>query len=78
VVVDEVGPLEIGGGGWSGILELLLKETGLMQIWVAREQIVDDIKLKWNIPAENIFRLEKGNKETVMEMIRRRVANQKQ
>ena len=73
LVVDEVGPLELEGGGWSGILEVLAGERSLMQIWVARQQIVESLKQKWNIPEENVFRLERGGEEKLTEAIRRRL-----
>ena len=73
LVVDEVGPLELEGGGWSGILEMLAVERNLMQIWVARQQIVDALRQRWRIPGENIFRLEKGREEELTDAIMRRL-----
>ena len=69
VVVDEVGPFELQGGGWKGILELLEKEYEMAQIWVVREQVLDEVLDRWNIPGENVFTVNAGEEERINQTI---------
>lgn len=55
IVLDELGPMELAGNGWSNALKLLEKNYDLAQVWVVRERIVKEVKDRWNIPEENIF-----------------------
>ncbi len=55
VILDEVGPMELAGNGWSGALQILENDFEQVQVWVVRERIVKEVKDRWNIPDENIF-----------------------
>ena len=57
VVIDEVGPMELQGLGWWNILKLIEKRMDIAQIWIVREQILQEVTMKWNISEENIFRV---------------------
>lgn len=57
VVIDEVGPMELEGMGWLSVLTLLEKRNDIPQLWVVREQILPEIKEKWNVHDENIFQI---------------------
>jgi nucleoside-triphosphatase THEP1 len=47
VVIDEVGPFELSGGGWAGALDALVAmPTGVMLL-VVRESVVDAVKARW-------------------------------
>jgi nucleoside-triphosphatase THEP1 len=69
VVLDEVGPFELQGGGWTGILELLEKEYEMAQIWVVREQILDQVLDRWNIPEKNVITTSPGEMERINQTI---------
>jgi nucleoside-triphosphatase THEP1 len=47
IVVDEVGPFELSGGGWAPALDRLTREYGGILLLVARESIVDAVRARW-------------------------------
>ncbi|MFH1011226.1 MAG: nucleoside-triphosphatase [bacterium] len=49
VVVDEVGPLELRGGGWASEVERLLSESEAVVIFVVREDLQLQI-IEWLKP----------------------------
>ena len=50
LVLDEVGPMELEGLGWSEILDSLEQQTNTRQLWVVRQEIVSEACRRWNIP----------------------------
>lgn len=66
VVVDEVGPLELQGGGWTRVLELLSNAPHVEQLWVVREQILTDVIRQWDVPEANVYRLLPGKEEELI------------
>jgi nucleoside-triphosphatase THEP1 len=70
VVIDEVGPLELEGGGWFSLLEELNgAHTILSQLWVAREQVVQMLRDQWNIPEQAVFHMLEWVPETLVPVI---------
>jgi nucleoside-triphosphatase THEP1 len=55
VVIDEVGPLELTGQGWSNVIENLTRSITTPQLWVVRKSIVNKITRKWNIGNAYVF-----------------------
>jgi nucleoside-triphosphatase THEP1 len=55
IVIDEVGPLELTGNGWSIAIENLTRSITTPQLWVVRKSIVKKIARKWNISNAYIF-----------------------
>jgi nucleoside-triphosphatase THEP1 len=51
VVVDEVGPFELSGGGWAQPLDALAHEYGGALLLVVRESVVDAVRARWG-PAD--------------------------
>ncbi|MGC8794166.1 MAG: nucleoside-triphosphatase, partial [Bryobacteraceae bacterium] len=47
VIVDEVGPLELGGGGWAPELDLLHAYPPCPMLWVVRPGLIEDVKRRW-------------------------------
>jgi nucleoside-triphosphatase THEP1 len=47
MVLDEVGPLELAGGGWADSLDLLVERFGGPILLVARLAVVDAVKTRW-------------------------------
>jgi len=58
LVIDEVGPMELEGMGWSEILDFLENKTGVFQLWIVRQQILPEVLGKWKIPEDQIFTFE--------------------
>jgi len=46
VLVDEIGPLELRGGGWAGEIEELLRESKALVILVVREELQKQV-MRW-------------------------------
>ena len=44
VVVDEIGPLELTGGGWSEEIKRLLQKSDAVLILVVREQLLEQVR----------------------------------
>jgi nucleoside-triphosphatase THEP1 len=49
IVIDEIGPLELGGKGWAKAIEQLTRRDSRPMIWVVREQLVEKIARKWTV-----------------------------
>ncbi len=58
IVLDELGPMELAGKGWSEALMLLDKNYDIIQVWVVRERIIKEVKDRWHIPERHIFSIE--------------------
>jgi nucleoside-triphosphatase THEP1 len=54
VVVDEVGPFELSGGGWAEPLDGLAPFDGVL-ILVVRESVVDQVRAKWGSDDTAVF-----------------------
>ena len=55
LVIDEVGPMELDGKGWSKILDTLAQKSSVTQWWIVRQEILPDVIQRWNIPENQIF-----------------------
>lgn len=69
LVLDEVGPFELKGQIWSGALEMLVRAHATRQIWVVREQILEEVLKRWNIPHKQVLRLGPGMMEEITKKI---------
>ena len=47
VVIDEVGPFELSGGGWADALDALVATPSSAMLLVVRESVVDAVRAKW-------------------------------
>ncbi|MCK5855839.1 MAG: hypothetical protein KAG64_00010 [Bacteroidales bacterium] len=70
IVIDEIGPLELGGDGWAPAIEQLVSITARPMIWVVREHLVDKIARKWTVGEIYHFMLnESPRAEEVEELV---------
>jgi nucleoside-triphosphatase THEP1 len=53
VVIDELGPLELSGRGWSAAIEKICENSSLPLLWIVRNSILNKIIRKWNVG--NVF-----------------------
>jgi nucleoside-triphosphatase THEP1 len=67
VIVDEVGPLELTGGGWSKQLDRLAGRPGCTLLAVRRD-LAAEVARRWNVPAWGIYKLAKGS-DTVIDAV---------
>jgi len=49
LVIDELGPLELSGKGWSGLIEAILQENPKPMIWTVRRNLAEKMAVKWNV-----------------------------
>lgn len=69
VVIDEVGPMELEDSGWSEVLEILQNAKKPVQLWSVRERLLEEVGKRWNIPLEQILRIEQVDLEEAAEQI---------
>ena len=55
IVIDEIGPLELNGQGWSNAIEKISRCNTAPQPWIVRKSLVQKISRKWNIGNAYIF-----------------------
>lgn len=69
MVIDEVGPMELEGSGWSSELDYLRSAALPVQLWSIREGILKEVMARWNIPSGQEIRIETRNLEQALEQI---------
>ena len=55
IVIDEIGPLELSGKGWSSSIENITRSITTPHLWVVRKSLVKNIVRRWNIGNAFIF-----------------------
>ncbi|MDD5630356.1 MAG: nucleoside-triphosphatase, partial [Elusimicrobia bacterium] len=55
VFVDEVGPLELRGGGWAAALDVLARKRRKPMVWVVREGIIDEVRRHWALAEDEVW-----------------------
>jgi nucleoside-triphosphatase len=55
VVIDEVGPFELSGGGWAQPLDALAHGYTGALLLVVRESVVDAVSAKWGSADTAVF-----------------------
>jgi len=69
IVIDEVGPMELEGSGWSESLEILQHLPSLIQVWSVRESLIKALGKRWNVPSSRMIHIEKTDLALATEMI---------
>jgi len=69
VIIDEIGPLEIAGGGWSMAIDHLCRKNISPQIWVIRKSIIKKAIRRWNAGDIYIFDIQTDNVASAAEKI---------
>jgi nucleoside-triphosphatase THEP1 len=65
VVVDEVGPFELAGGGWAGSLDGLARDVRGSLLLVVRGAVVEAVAARWGSPDTVIQDVEEGRPERI-------------
>lgn len=73
VIIDEVGPLELAGGGWSRQLPSLADRPGIT-LMTARRALASELAKVWNVAADAIFELADDSEAVVGAILRRATA----
>ena len=61
VVIDEIGMLELRGGGWSENLDDLVNKSGNHLLLVVRDEFVEQVKERWKLTDAVIFNINETN-----------------
>ena len=69
LVIDEVGPMEMEGSGWMDIINFLENEFPVLQLWSVRESLLGEVMQRWEIPEDNLIRIDKAEMNQVADRI---------
>ena len=70
IVIDEIGPLELKGQGWSSAIDNLTRNLTTPQLWIVRKGIIDKITRRWNTGNIYFFNISGSSPEAVTKKIR--------
>jgi nucleoside-triphosphatase THEP1 len=65
IFIDEIGPIELDGQGWSESLDLLVDKKEVIQFWIVRRALVEKVKEKWQLIESNVIQI---NKDEISEI----------
>lgn len=68
LIIDEVGPLEIGGGGWANAISEKTEQTNFPVLMVVRKNLAEKASRKWDFDIVKTFKLS-DNKDTYSDLI---------
>jgi len=69
ILIDEVGPFELKGKGWSPSIEQLSENESHTMIWVIRHSLVYDILRRFGITDALIIDIEKDDIDDIIEKL---------
>ena len=61
VVIDEIGRLELRGGGWSENLDDLVNKSGNHLLLVVRDEFIEQVKERWKLSDAVVFNINESN-----------------
>lgn len=70
LVLDELGPMELAGEGWSSIIEKLDNNYDIPQLWVVRERILREVRDRWNVPKQNVVYVAGADAEQLIQKVK--------
>jgi len=73
IFLDEVGFLELEGGGWAPQLESLLGENGPDLVLVARDYLLKNIIARWRIKPSAVWKAGESDPPAALAVLRRAV-----
>jgi nucleoside-triphosphatase THEP1 len=53
--VDEVGPVEMEGGGWADQLDWIRRRHDGVAVWVVRPSLVEAVRQRWDLPESAVL-----------------------
>lgn len=69
IFIDELGPMELNGKGWSSSVENLIRHTSTPQVWVVRRPLVEKMCSKWDIGQTFIIDIGTDTAEAAVEVL---------
>jgi nucleoside-triphosphatase THEP1 len=74
IVIDEAGMLEIGGGGWSEMLDLLITKSHNHLLLIVREEFLERIIERFGLPDPIVFDINKVAPADAAERIKKHLS----
>ncbi len=65
VFIDEIGPLEMKGRGWTPSIDKLMEDTPAILIWIVRKSLVEAVTKKWRIYNVPVFDIHENSTSQV-------------
>lgn len=69
IAIDEVGPMELNGGGWHNSIAAFLSGSAAIHIWTVRENLAEKAAKKWNVGDVHIIDISLITPEEVAGMV---------
>jgi nucleoside-triphosphatase THEP1 len=69
IIIDEVGPMELEGGGWSPAMAYLVGISHPKQLWVVRNTIAEEVIEIYNLNQPIVININDLSPSQAMEMI---------
>ncbi len=70
LIIDEIGPLELDGGGWAESINKLTTLSQYNMIWIVRKKLVEVVIKKWNLTDPIVIDISKKSVESANELIK--------
>ena len=75
VVIDEVGPFELEGKGWTMALNKLIMGTNLPMLWVVRNSLVEEVIQYFDLKEFQLFNIQISTPKEVAISIKKEILN---
>ncbi len=75
VVIDEVGPFELEGKGWTKAIHNLIEGTNLPMLWVVRNSLVEEVIQYFELEEFQLFNIQTSTPEEVAISIKKEILN---
>jgi nucleoside-triphosphatase THEP1 len=69
VIVDEVGPFELAGGGWADALDNLARDYQGPVVLVVRSSIVDAVRRRWGTADSTVWQASTTPTDEIVQVI---------
>jgi nucleoside-triphosphatase THEP1 len=71
VIVDEVGPFELSGGGWADALDALLASSSSSMLLVVRESVVGAVRARWGSAESVVYNVSSASPDEIADRLHR-------
>jgi nucleoside-triphosphatase THEP1 len=71
VIVDEVGPFELSGGGWADALDVVATTFAGGMLLVVRESVVDAVKARWGSAESVVYDVRSASADEIADRLYR-------
>ncbi len=70
VIIDEIGPLELNNNGWNKAIESLCNNSSILQVWVVRRSLSEQVIRKWKTGDVSIFDIRTDTTDNVIRYVK--------